>query len=285
MILTQLKSSLNESADALGQTGGTLESVDTALENITADLKALQSSETYQHLISLEGIDSDSISDFMSSPVSINSKVLYDVENYGSGMTPFYTNLALWVGGLILVSILKQEVDKDETISRFTPTTAYFGRWMLFVVVGLIQGFIVCIGDLLLLKVQCVHPVAFVCAGMLCSFVYVNLIYALTVSFGDIGKAIAVVLMVMQVAGSGGTFPIQCAPKFFQVVYPLLPFTHSMNAMRECIAGFYGTTYATELGKLAIFLAPSLLLGLLLRKPIIKMNDAFMEKLESTHLI
>ena len=95
VILTQLKSSLNESADALGQTGGTLESVDTALENITADLKALQSSETYQHLISLEGIDSDSISDFMSSPVSINSKVLYNVENYGSGMTPFYTNLAL----------------------------------------------------------------------------------------------------------------------------------------------------------------------------------------------
>ena len=93
-------------------------------------------------------------------------------------------------------------------------------------------------------------------------------VLALTVSFGDIGKAIAVVLMVMQVAGSGGTFPIQCAPKFFQVVYPLLPFTHSMNAMRECIAGFYGTTYATEL-----------------RKPIIKMNDAFMEKLESTHLI
>ena len=92
-------------------------------------------------------------------------------------------------------------------------------------------------------------------------------------------------VMVMQVAGSGGTFPIQCAPKFFQVVYPLLPFTHSMNAMRECIAGFYGTTYATELSKLAIFLAPSLLLGLLLRKPIIKMNDAFMEKLESTHLI
>ena len=157
MILTQLKSSLNESADALGQTGETLESVDTALENITADLKALQSSETYQHLISLEGIDSDSISDFMSSPVSINSKVLYDVENYGSGMTPFYTNLALWVGGLILVSILKQEVDKDAEVSDFSNTSAYFGRWMLFVLLAVIQGFIVCIGDIVLLKVQCVH--------------------------------------------------------------------------------------------------------------------------------
>ena len=99
---------------------------------------------------------------------------------------------------------------------------------------------------LFFLGIQCKHPVMFVLTGMFTSFVYVNLIYALTVSFGDIGKAIAVVLMVMQVAGSGGTFPIQCAPKFFQVVYPLLPFTHSMNAMRECIAGFYGTTYAAR---------------------------------------
>ena len=91
--------------------------------------------------------------------------------------------------------------------------------------------------------------------------------------------------MVMQVAGSGGTFPIQCAPKFFQSVYPLLPFTHSMNAMRECVAGFYGMNYVKELGYLGIFLILSLLLGLLLRKPVIKLNDAFTEKLESTHLI
>ena len=107
----------------------------------------------------------------------------------------------------------------------------------------------------------------------------------MTVSFGGIGKAIAVVLMVMQVAGSGGTFPIQCAPEFFRKVYPLLPFVHSMNAMRECIAGFYGMNYWIELGKLALFLIPALLLGLILRKPVIKLNDALTEKMESTHLL
>ena len=107
----------------------------------------------------------------------------------------------------------------------------------------------------------------------------------MTVSFGDIGKAVAVVLMVMQVAGSGGTFPIECAPKFFQVVYPLLPFVHSMNAMRECIAGFYGNYYMVEMTKMALYLIPSLLLGLLLRKPIVRFNEAFIEKLESTKLM
>ncbi len=168
-ILNQLNDSLKSSASALGQTGDVLTQVDEALASVQTDLNALQSSEMYQKLTSLEGLDADSIADFMSSPVSIKSNVLYDVENYGSGMTPFYTNLALWVGGLILVSILKQEVDKDEKVRKFTAGQAYFGRWLLFVAVGLVQGLIVCVGDILLLKVQCVHPVAFVCVGVFCS--------------------------------------------------------------------------------------------------------------------
>ena len=282
MILTQLKSSLNESADALGQTGGTLESVDTALENITADLKALQSSETYQHLISLEGIDSDSISDFMSSPVSINSKVLYDVENYGSGMTPFYTNLALWVGGLILVSILKQEVDRDGKIHRFTASQAYFGRWMLFMAVGLVQGLIVCLGDIVLLKVQCVHPVAFVCVGIFCSFIYVNLIYALALTFKHIGKALGVVLVILQIPGSAGTYPIEMTPAFFQKLHPLLPFTYGISAMRECIAGMYGANIWRYLGILAIFFPISIFIGLVLRPLLMNLNHLFDKRLSET---
>ena len=102
-ILNQLNDSLKSSASALGQTGDVLTQVDESLASVQTDLNALQSSEMYQKLTSLEGLDADSIADFMSSPVSIKSNVLYDVENYGSGMTPFYTNLALWVGGLILV--------------------------------------------------------------------------------------------------------------------------------------------------------------------------------------
>ena len=242
-ILNQLNDSLKSSASALGQTGDVLTQVDEALASVQTDLNALQSSEMYQKLTSLEGLDADSIADFMSSPVSIKSNVLYDVENYGSGMTPFYTNLALWVGGLILVSILKQEVDKDEKVRKFTAGQAYFGRWLLFVAVGLVQGLIVCVGDILLLKVQCVHPVAFVCVGVFCSFVYVNLIYALALTFKHIGKALGVVLVILQIPGSAGTYPIEMTPAFFQRLHPLLPFSYGIGAMRECIAGFYKNNY------------------------------------------
>ena len=106
LILTQLDTSLSDSSAALGQTGGVLDTIDQQLSTIATDLGVLQSSDIYNQLITLKGLDADSISDFMSSPVSIRSEVLYEVENYGSGMTPFYTNLALWVGGLILPGIL-----------------------------------------------------------------------------------------------------------------------------------------------------------------------------------
>ena len=282
LILTQLDTSLSDSSAALGQTGGVLDTIDQQFSTITTDLGVLQSSDIYNQLITLKGLDADSISDFMSSPVSIQSKVLYEVENYGSGMTPFYTNLALWVGGLILVSILKQEVDKDEKISRFTPSQAYFGRWLVFVIMGLIQGFIVCAGDILLLKTQCLHPAAFILAGMFCSFVYVNLIYAMALTFG---KALAVLLVILQIPGSSGTYPIEMTPIFFQKLHPLLPFSYGISAMRECIAGFYGHTYAKNLGILALFLLLAFFIGLVLRLLLMNLNHLFDRRLDETDLM
>lgn len=284
-ILNQLNSSLKDSASALGQTKEVLKRVDESLASVQDDLGALQSSQMYQKLTSLEGIDADSIAGFMSSPVSVQSKVLYDVENYGSGMTPFYTNLALWVGGLILVSILKQEVDRDGKIHRFTASQAYFGRWMLFMAVGLVQGLIVCLGDIVLLKVQCVHPVAFVCVGVFCSFIYVNLIYALALTFKHIGKALGVVLVILQIPGSAGTYPIEMTPAFFQKLHPLLPFTYGISAMRECIAGMYGANIWKYLGILAIFFPISIFIGLVLRPLLMNLNHLFDKRLSETELM
>lgn len=277
--LTGLQKALSNSASLLNESSEKLSSLATKLS--TDDSDGLGT------ITDLLSEDSETIADFLASPVNLAEKKVYPIENYGTAMAPFYSTLAIWVGAVIMAAMLKVTVS-DATKKKLRHPKEhqlYIGRILLLLCVGFMQSALICLGDLFFLGIQCEHPVMFVLTGMFTSFVYVNLIYALTVSFGDIGKAIAVVLMVMQVAGSGGTFPIQCAPKFFQVVYPLLPFTHSMNAMRECIAGFYGSTFTMELGKLALFLVPSLLLGLLLRKPIIKLNDAFIEKLEDTHLI
>ncbi|MBT1173107.1 YhgE/Pip domain-containing protein [Bifidobacterium sp. MA2] len=161
----------------------------------------------------------------------------------------------------------------------------YFGRYMIFGLFALMQGTLVCLGDLLYLGVQCEHPIQFLMVGWLAALVFSNLVYTLTVSFGDIGKAIAVVLLVMQVAGSGGTFPLETLPPFFQVVARWLLFPYAVDAMHSAMAGAYGMEYWIAMGKLALFLVPSLLLGLMLRKPVIRLNDWIIRNLESTKVM
>ncbi|KAB7786768.1 YhgE/Pip domain-containing protein [Bifidobacterium cebidarum] len=161
----------------------------------------------------------------------------------------------------------------------------YFGRYMIFCFLALLQGTLVCLGDLFYLGVQCEHPIQFLMVGWLSALVFSNIVYTLTVSFGDIGKAIAVVLLVMQVAGSGGTFPIETLPPFFQVVSRWLLFPYGVDAMHSAMAGSYGWEYWVDMIKLALFLIPSLLLGLMLRKPVIRLNDWIIRNLESTKVM
>lgn len=277
--LALIHTSLSDSSTLLSNVSEQLSSASEALLNPNRDGLSV--------LTDLLAQKPEAIAAFLASPVSLSEHPVYPIENYGSAMAPFYSTLAMWVGGVVLAAMLKVNVSGKALTGVFNPKPheTYIGRSLLFIAIGLLQSSLICLGDLFYLNIQCQHPVYFLFAGWFTNIVYVSIIYALTVSFGDIGKAVCVVLLVMQVAGSGGTFPIEVAPDFFQKVYPLLPFTHSMNAMRECIAGFYSTVYWKELGTLALFLIPALLLGLLLRKPVIRLNDAFTEKLESTKLI
>lgn len=271
----------------LSDTSALIDKTSKRMNTTIAQLKKIKSSGDYKQLQQILSGNSETIASFLSSPVTLKTHEIYPVANYGSAMAPFYSVLSIWVGGIVLVAILKVTVSASSTagLKNLKPYQVYLGRYPIFLIVGLLQTTLICLGDLYYLQIQCEHPFLFLLAGWFSSIVYVNIIYTLTVSFGDIGKAICVVLLVVQVAGSGGTFPIETAPPFFRAVYPLLPFVHSMTAMRECVAGMYGSTYWIQMGILGIFLIISLFFGLVLRNPIIKLNDAFMEKLESTHLI
>ena len=221
--------------------------------------------------------------------VELNTKKIYPIDNYGSSMAPFYSTLSIWIGGIVLVAMLKVTVS-EESIKKMGLKNVkiheiYLGRWIIFLILGLLQSTLIALGDLYYLGIQCAHTFLFLFGCWFSSIVYVTISYTLTVSFGDIGKAGSVVLLVMQVAGTGGTFPIECAPKFFRAVYPLLPFTHSMAALRESVGGCYGNDYWIDLAKLGIFLVIALFVGLVLRKPIIRMNEAFTEQLEETKII
>ena len=284
-LMDQLENSLDSAKKALSSTGSSIKKVQERLDNANVDISVVKTSKIYEKLKDMTNLDSDKVASFMSSPVKLKTETFYSVENYGTAMTPFYTNLAIWVGGIVLIAIFKMEVDKSEKIKNFTPTQAYFGRWMLFILVGFVQALIICLGDIFILKIKCQHPVLFVVAGLVAAFVYVNLIYALSLTFKHIGKAVSVILVILQIPGSAGTYPIEMTPGFFQAIHPLLPFTYGINAMREAIAGTYGHYYVKNLVILLIYVPIALFIGLVLRRLLLNLNSLFDKKLEQTGLM
>lgn len=281
------ESDLSEIQNTLKDSGDLLIAAADRITDTTTKLDEMEESGDFSELESLISGDKSSISTFLAAPVSLNTHKVYEIANYGSSMAPFYSVLSIWIGGIVLVAMLKVNVSETctEGLKNVKLYQIYFGRLITFLIVGLFQSTLIALGDLLYLGIQCEHPFLFLLGCWFSSIVFVNIIYTLTVSLGDIGKAVSVILLVVQVAGTGGTFPIEVAPSFFRAVYPLLPFTHSMAALRETVGGLYGADYWIDLGKLAIFLGISLIVGLVLRKPIIKINDAFAEKLEETKLM
>lgn len=284
-LMDQLENSLDSAKKALSSTGSSIKKVQERLDKANVDISVVKTSKIYEKLKDMTNLDSDKVASFMSSPVKLKTETFYSVENYGTAMTPFYTNLAIWVGGIVLIAIFKMEVDKSEKIKNFTPTQAYFGRWMLFILVGFVQALIICLGDIFILKIKCQHPVLFVVAGLVAAFVYVNLIYALSLTFKHIGKAVSVILVILQIPGSAGTYPIEMTPGFFQAIHPLLPFTYGINAMREAIAGTYGHYYVKNLVILLIYVPITLFIGLVLRRLLLNLNSLFDKKLEQTGLM
>lgn len=280
-------SDLSEIQKVLGDSGELLTEASDRITDTTAKLDEMETSGDFSELEALISGDKSAISTFLAAPVSLDTHKIYEIANYGSSMAPFYSVLSIWIGGIVLVAMLKVNVSENCTkgLKNVELHQIYFGRFITFMIVGLFQSTLIALGDLLYLGIQCEHPFLFLLGCWFSSLVFVNIIYTLTVSLGDIGKAVSVILLVVQVAGTGGTFPIEVAPSFFRAVYPLLPFTHSMAALRETVGGMYGMNYWIDLGKLAIFLGISLIVGLVLRKLIIKANDAFTEKLEETKLM
>ena len=283
-VLGELDATLGTALASLDTTAQSLGAMESNLGQSLTDLEALQNSATVKELAAYLKADPDEVGAFMAAPVTLDTQLVYPVKNYGSGVAPFFTNLALWVAGFVLMAIVKMRVDPTG-LPRFTATQAYFGRWLFYVVVGLAQGLICCTGDLVM-GIQCESPAAFIGAGLLTVFVDVNLMYALAYAFRHIGKAIAVILLIMQIPGSSGMFPVEMMPAFFQAIHPLLPFTYSIDAMREAIGGFYGLNYLGDMLRLGLIFVPlGFLIGLGVGRAAFNLNLMFDEKLGATDLL
>lgn len=234
-------------------------------------------------LVDILGGDPAVYGQYFSELVQTSVEPVYPVANYGSAMAPFYSVLAIWVGGVILVALMKVHAKPDGLLDP-KPWHLYFGRYLTFLLFNELQAAVIVTGDLFILGVQCENIGMFYLTGALTSFVFSLLIYSLAISFGDVGKAVVVVVMVLQIAGSSGTFPIELLPQVYRKIYHFFPFPYAIDAVRECLCGMYSNTWLVQIGYLMLFAVAALIIGLFVRKPFIGLNEFVEEKLEKSEL-
>lgn len=270
--------------ESLGQIKDVVDNISAKLTDLTEKLDGASEEEMMDILVRFLGGDPDSLGAYFASPVTMETIAMYPVATYGSAMTPFYSTLAIWVGSTILVALVKVKAS-PKGLENVQSYQLYFGRYLLFLLLAQIQAAIIVAGDLWLLKVNIVEPGLFFLAASFTATAFSLLIYSLTLAFGDVGKAVCVIVMVLQIAGSSGTFPIELLPDTYQKIYIFFPFPYAIRAMREALAGMYGTAYMEALAKLILFMIEGLLIGLVIRIPFVKLNHFVEERMEDTELM
>lgn len=279
-----LTDQLNGVKKDLGSTADGLDKAAKHLRSSNKDLKAAFASGDLKKVQDVIGGDTTSLADYLASPVKMNRQAVYGIGNYGSSMAPFYTCLSLWVAAIVFIVIMRTDMGEErrKEYQNLKPYQEYLGRFGIFALLSLAQSTLLCLGDLYFMNIQCEHPFLFLVSGWVIGLSFMVIVYTLVISFGNVGKALSVITLVMQVAGSGGIFPIQMEGQLFQTLYPFLPFIYAMRAMQSCIAGIFGNEYVVSLLIVAAFTIPFWLLGLVLRNPTIRLMHKLKTKMEET---
>ena len=292
--LGDLKGTSDDASDMLSDARTTLDKVSGKLRSAGAELASFNStlsdalnSGDMGMVKEVLGNDPETLASTLAAPVQLRRKAVFPVANFGSSMAPFYTLLPLWVGALLMVVTLKTTVSRRtrKALGDPRPHRLFLGHYGVFALIALLQSTVSLGGDLLFLRVQAVHPLLFMLSGWLASLVFSFFTYTMVVSFGNVGKAIGVLMLIVQISGANAAYPVQMLPDFIAKVSPLLPLTHAVTMMRAAIAGIYDMDYWRAAGMLLAFVPPLLLLGLLLRKPLVRFNQWYVAQVESTKVL
>ena len=276
--LDKSEKSLKSLKGGLNGTISTLVSLQNGSRNLAELFDSFADSDMLKDVNHLMTNDAAVIAENMAAPIKMKTEEVYPIRNFGSVMTPFYTVIAQWIGALFAAVMIHVQVRRRKELETMKLHEAFFGRYRLFLMIGLAQALLVTLGELLYVGIQCLHPLLFILAAFVNSIVFTMIIYALVFALENIGLAVSVIMMILQVAGGGGTFPVEVLPPVFKAMFPFMPFRYAMDAMRECIGGMYDHTYLKCLGILILFGLAAIAFGLLLHKPM----QGIIEKVEES---
>ncbi|MBX4264047.1 YhgE/Pip domain-containing protein [Clostridium estertheticum] len=282
--LGQTNSQINSSIKSLNTLRNNFPKAAEYLHTNTQKLRGLTDDKKLNEIINMLKKDGAKESDFLSNPIAIKQNSIYPIPNYGSAMSPFYTTLAIWVGALLMHSLLSVEVKKFEDGTLLSTREKFLGRYFTFLTIAILQTLVTIVGNILLLKTYVVSPIILILFGIYVSIVFLTIIYSFVCILGNIGKALIVVVMVLQISASGGTFPVELLGSFFQFIHPMLPFTYAIGGMRETVAGIIPSVLISHVLTLSKYLVVCFVLAFILQERMNKINSKFIKEFDKSGL-
>ncbi|MBI5679635.1 MAG: YhgE/Pip domain-containing protein [Methanobacterium sp.] len=236
--------------------------------------------EDIDKLSTFSNLDLDAVNNYFQSPVEIQKEHIYPIDKYGSALAPFYMAISLWIGGIMAIALLSMRVKSKK---NYKSRTVYMGRMGLFLIISASQALLVALG-VLLLDIQVSSTLLIILTALFIGLCFMIIVYSLTSAFGNAGKLLSVILLVVQITASGGTFPVELLSPAFQAIHPYLPLTYAIAALREVVAGVLWSNYLYCMGILGLFPILTFILTLLIKGKIDERANWTEEKLKESGL-
>ena len=282
---------MSDATSTLTTVAGKLRVVSSSLHDVSESILTALSAEDVDEIRALLGSNLDVLSSALAAPVGVERHALYQADNFGSSMMPLYATIGMFVGALLIMVGVKPRSSQKvldqatDAVGAIKPRHEFFGHFGICAFISFAQSTILAMGNMFFLHAQVTNPLLFMVCYWVSSLTFTFFIYSLVVSFANLGKAMAVILLIVQVTGCNGSYPLQLLPWFVQGISPFLPATHVVAAMREAMFGAFGNVFWQEMAMVAVWCLPALLLGLLLRKPFAKFMSWYVEKVEDSKLM
>ncbi|PAE08394.1 phage infection protein [Terribacillus saccharophilus] len=241
---TQLASGTNELSDGAAQLDDGMSKLSDGSSELATSLQdAADKTSNIQ--------SSDALTTMFADPVKLTEKQLSDVPNYGVGIAPYFLSLALFVGGLMAANILPLGRRQDMQVSG---TVQFFSKLTLVYVVAIVQAVILDLIFLFGFQVDVKSIPLFFLSSIIVSMTVMTIILTLVTLFGNLGKLLAIVLLVVQLATCGGTFPSELSVSALASVGQYLPMAHSLHSLQEAITLGNWSVLGNQLVDLLIYL-------------------------------
>ena len=231
-------------------------------------------------LAGVTGINETILGEYFYSPITLEHIDEYPVDHYGDQVAPFYIVLSMWVGALITCAMVSPGTS---TGTKYSPLEMYFGKLALYLVISVFQS-IVTIILCLAIGISVDNMIVFILSSIFISIVFMTLMYSFVSALGQVGKVLGILLLVFQISGTGGVYPIEIMNPIFQALYPYLPMTYAINILRESLLGLIWSNYISSFVVLLGIVIATVIVSLIIKEKADKLSHYFEDKLDESKL-